>query len=508
MDRTWYNNGRTYKEIQERNCGMKKMHKLICLFLALLMTASLFACGDAGEAVSETEQAAAEVETEAETDELEARQAIPDNLPDMDFEGYEFRILTYSPAAYFVEELTGDVVEDSKYDRQVHISERFNAEIAVRASAGIAELDKELRASVTAGDDAYDIAIPHQITSGPGFITSHMILDWNDVPYIDYSQPWWNQRINETINIMNKQFYIAGYITMPTPFAMFVNKAYVTDYGFEDIYGLVKEYRWTFDKLTEMAVATTVDLNGDGEMTPDADQYGITYNNDNMTLNFMYSSGILSVLIDDDGKPVPNTFNDKMLSVVEGMYYLSHESGACIFDTYDTQGKQGQPAFTEGRVMFRAGSVGDLVALRESELDIGLIPYPMWDEGQGYYATHVDAWNGMLCIPVTAADVERTGVIVEAMAAYTYKYCIPAYYDVALGTKFVRDTESTEMMDMIFDSVVYDFGYIFDSWKGCTWTLPRMMGGNGSTDLASYWKGIEKTINKHYEDLYKAVAEE
>lgn len=485
---------------------MKNMHKITCLFLAMLLTSSLFACGDTSSNV-ETETTGDTVETEAETDEMEARLAIPDDLPEKDFGGYEFRILTYSPKGYEVEELTGDVVDDSKYGRQVHISDRFNATIKSVASAGIAELDKELRAAVTAGDDAYDIAIPHQITSGPGFITSHMILDWNEVPYINYEKPWWNQRINETINIMGKQYYIAGYITMPTPFAMFVNKAYVDDYGFENPYDLVKEKRWTFDKLTEMATTVTTDLNGDGTMTPDSDQYGITYNNDNMTLNFMYSSGILSVLIDDNGKPVPNTYNDKMLSLVEGMYYLSHESGACIFDSYSTQGTVGQPAFAEGRVMFRGGSVGDLATLRESELDIGLVPYPMWDEDQGYYATHVDAWNGMLCIPVTAGDVERTGVIVEAMAAYTYKYCIPAYYDVALGTKFVRDTESTEMMDIIFDSIVYDFGYIFDAWKGCTWTLPKLMVSK-STDLASYWKSIEKVVNKNYEDLYAAVQEE
>ncbi|MBE6614868.1 MAG: hypothetical protein E7631_06155 [Ruminococcaceae bacterium] len=487
---------------------MKKMHKRICLFLALLMTASLFAgCGEAAGDETTADTAAEVVETEAETDELEARKAIPDDLPDMDFGGYEFRILTYSPKTYEVEELTGDVVDDTKYDRQMYISETYNAEIKAATSAGIAELDAELRAAVTAGDDAYDIAIPHQITSGPGFITSNLILDWNTVPYINMEKPWWNQRINETINIMNKQFYIAGYISMPAPFCMFVNKAYMEDYGYGDIYSIVREKKWTFDMLTEMAVATTMDLNGDGEMTPDADQYGITCNNDNMTLNFMYSSGVLSVLIDDEGKPVPNTYNDKMLSLVEGVYYLVHESQTCIYDDYNTQDTVGRPAFAEGRVMFRTGEVHELSKFRDSELDIGLIPYPMWDETQGYYATHVDAWNGMLCIPVTATDPERTGFLTEAIAAYTYKYCIPAYYDVALGTKFVRDEESTEMMDLIFDSVVYDFGYIFDSWKGCTWTLPRMMGGNGSTDLASYWKGIEKTITKHYEDLYEAVAE-
>lgn len=71
---------------------MKKMHKRICLFLALLMTASLFAgCGDAAGDETTVDTAAEVVETEAETDELEARKAIPDDLPDMDFGGYGFR---------------------------------------------------------------------------------------------------------------------------------------------------------------------------------------------------------------------------------------------------------------------------------------------------------------------------------------------------------------------------------------------------------------------------------
>jgi hypothetical protein len=488
------------------------MIRKLALWLAVLLTAGpvLTGCGERQDTASETtgQTAGDVVAAEAqEPEEEDARASVPDNLPERDFGGYGFTILTYSPGTYYVEEMNGDVVEDAKYERNFRLAERFNAEIGVVASPGINELDAALKASVISGDNAYDIAIPHQITSGPGFITGHCIADWKNVPYVNPEQPWWNQSINETISIKGTQFYLAGYITMPTPFCMFINRAFITDYGFDDIYATVKEGKWVFDRMTSMTRAVVRDLDGDGQMTEN-DQYGISFNNDNNTLNFMYASGIQSVVLDAEGMPVPNVFNDKMISLVEKMYDLIYNDNQTLFTTYSTQAELGTGGFTAGRIMIKCGGVGDLASLRESEIELGVIPYPMWEEGQDGYHTHVDAWNGMLCIPITASeeDLERTGIVVEAMAAETWKTVIPAYYEVALGTKYVRDEESAEMLDIIFDGIVYDFGYIFDNWKGCTWTLPNMMV-QGKTDVASYWKGVEKIVNKHYKKLYEAIGD-
>lgn len=484
--------------------------KHISSLLILAMLAGLFAsCGNGGnrpETLPLTDgESLADSETVVETTELEARQAIPDDLPDRNFEGYEYRILTYIPTTYEVEELTGDVVEDAKYDRNLKIEERFNATIRAVPSPGIAELDKELKKSVLSGDNSYDIAIPHQITSGPGFITSHSILTWNDVPYVNPDKPWWNQTINETINILGQQYYMAGYITMPTPFCMFFNKGLAVDSNVGDLYQMVRDKQWTLDKLKEVTASVSVDLNGDG-VYDGADQWGISFNDDNQTLNFMYASGILSVIL-EDGKPIPNTYNDKMISFIESLYGLVHNDNRTLFTTYQTQGVLGSGGFIDGRILIKCGAVGDMMSFRDAEIDVGIIPYPMWDEHQDGYHTHVDAWNGMLCIPKTADNLERTGIIIEAMAAETYKYVTPAYYDVTLGNKLARDTETVEMMDIIFDGVVYDFGYIFDSWNGCTWT-PCNMVKNKKTDVASYWKSVEKKVITHYEKLYAAVEED
>lgn len=485
-------------------------NKHISRLLVIAMLAGLLAsCGNGGND-AETKpltdsETVTESETAPETTELEARQAISDDLPERDFEGYEYHILTYTPTTYEVEELTGEVVDDAKYDRNLKINDRFNVTIKAVESAGINELDKELKQSVLSGDNSYDIAIPHQITSGPGFITSHSILTWNDIPYVNPDKPWWNQTINETISILGQQYYMAGYVTMPTPFCMFVNKDLAADNNVGDIYQMVRDKKWTLDKLKEITAAVSVDLNGDG-VYDGADQWGITFNNDNATLNFMYASGIMSVIL-EDGKPVPNTYNEKMVSFIESMNDLIYNDNRTLFTDYSTQWDLGGGGFKDGRILLFCLTVGDMVNFRDTEIDIGIIPYPMWDENQDRYHSHVDAWNGMLCIPKTADNLERTGIIIEAMAAETYKYVIPAYYDVTLGTKLARDAETVEMMDILFDGVVYDFGYIFDNWKGCTWTACNMLK-NKQTDVASYWKSIEKKVTSHYEKLYKAVEED
>lgn len=490
---------------------MNTKKNISCLLVAAILAGMFTSCQNSGNTSSSstsgsgnTNVAEAESET-VETTEEEARKAIPDDLPERDFEGYEYRILTYQPEDYEIEELTGDVVEDAIFDRNLRVNERFNVDVTAVKSASIDSLDKELKDSVVAGDNSYDIAIPHQIISGTGFITSHSILTWNDVPYVNTEKPWWNQTINTTTNILGQQYYMAGYVTMPTPFCMFINKDLAANYNLGDIYQVVRDKKWTMDVLKDVTAAVSSDLNGDG-LYDSADQWGITFNNDNTTLNFMYACGIRSVIL-EDGKPVPNTYNDTMVSFIESLYDLVYNDNRTLFTDYNNQWNIGAGGFKDGRIMIFCLSVGDLVEFRDSEINIGVIPYPMWDENQDGYHTHVDAYNGMLCIPKTADNLERTGIVIEALAAETYKDVIPAYYDVTLGTKLARDADTVEMMDIIFDSVVYDFGYIFDHWNGCTWTPCNMMV-QGTTDVASYWKSIENKVTQHYDELYEAVEED
>ena len=55
----------------------------------------------------------------------------------------------------------------------------------------------------------------------------------------------------------------------------------------------------------------------------------------------------------------------------------------------------------------------------------------------------------------------RTAAILEALAAESKYTLKPAFYDISLKGKMIRDEESEEMLDLIFDSKIYDLGWLY-----------------------------------------------
>ena len=196
-----------------------------------------------------------------------------------------------------------------------------------------------------------------------------------------------------------------------------------------------------------------------------------------------------------------------MQTLVEKMHDLVYKSGCTLYTDYDTATPLGFGGFKEGRVMAVAGYLANAyVTLRDTDIDFGLIPFPKFDEQQDGYKSYVMATNGVICVGKSATDTDRTGILVEAFAAETYKQVIPIYYDVALTNKYLRDEGSVDMLDIIRGGIVYDFGFVYDNWMGCTWILPNMMKEK-QTSVEAYWAGIESKVSAWYESLYEAAAD-
>ncbi|MHC1696260.1 MAG: hypothetical protein AB9835_13535 [Eubacteriales bacterium] len=481
----------------------KKSISAIVLVGALVF--SLFACGGTDQALAPTGQST--TEQVGTTGIFDDRMAVSDDLPERDFGGHVFTILTYDPTRYLSEGETGEVVNDALFKRNTLVEDRFNIKIAVASVPGIADMTTSARKSVLAGDNAYDLLIPHIITSAPTFLLEHLIYDWNDIPYVDFSKPWWNKSIIETTKIKGHQYFASSDLNLATfaPFCMIYNKQYVENYSLEDLYTVVREGRWTIDYILDILKGIPKDLDGN-DVFDKADQYGLTLNDDNTTLNFMYGFDHHSVLLDENSYPQPNVNNERMQNIVNKVSQLIFEGNRTFLTKYANQDADGFGMFSSGRAFIVASSVGTAQTFKDVTFDFGLIPYPKLDEAQEGYHTHTDAWGGILCVPVTAPDPGRTGIIVEALSAESYRYLAPAYYEIALGNKYLRDEESVEMLDLIYDGRLYDFGYIFDSWKGATWTLPYLIGQK-STDLTSYYSKRESAILKNYELIFSAISE-
>ena len=103
----------------------------------------------------------------------------------------------------------------------------------------------------------------------------------------------------------------------------------------------------------------------------------------------------------------------------------------------------------------------EIEGLRGMETDFGILPFPKYDENQANYLSLVNAYIGSaLSVPATA-NPEESGAVLEAMA-YESRYTLqPAYYDVMLKNKVSRDSDSEDMLKIIFGNMTYDIGGIF-----------------------------------------------
>jgi hypothetical protein len=269
------------------------------------------------------------------------------------------------------------------------------------------------------------------------------------------------------------------------------NKKLIDDYSLESPYTLVTDNKWTIDKMLEMGTAVSADLNGDGVMKWDADQFGFV-THESSCEGFFFGSGCNVIGKDADDMPYLNMSNDRVISVIEKATKLISDKNIVVNGSVLTLDpvKQMQPIFQGGRSLFYGEVMQCIIRLRAMEIDFGVLPFPKLDETQESYNHFVHVTGCMVSVPLTNPDTDKTGVILEAMAAKSKYTLQKAYYDICLTGKFTRDEESSAMLDIILKTRNYDIGYIYN-W-GNLFTAFRTCITKGDTDFASKYAKSEK----------------
>ncbi len=79
---------------------------------------------------------------------------------------------------------------------------------------------------------------------------------------------------------------------------------------------------------------------------------------------------------------------------------------------------------------------------------------------------------------------------------------IDPLYENILGSKLIRDAGASQMLDIVFDSVIYDVGLIWNFGDVSTKLLT-----NTSTDIASLLATISKPVDAGIKKLNKALSQ-
>jgi hypothetical protein len=162
--------------------------------------------------------------------------------------------------------------------------------------------------------------------------------------------------------------------------------------------------------------------------------------------------------------------------------------------------------FAENRILFFSEVMQNIFRLRQSNADFGVIPLPKYSKEQAFVPHYVFVdTTTVSAVPASAPDIERTSIILEALTAESTYTVMPAYYEVSLKTKFARDEQSGEMIDLIRASRTYDLATVYDFggiYGAVTNAIVQNKIGYQSAIEKIQGKidaGIEKIIDKYKE---------
>ena len=470
--------------------------------LALLCTLpAVVSCGSASD-VKTTADTAADTSVITETtaeEELTGRAAVKDNLPDtLDLGGKEIRILTRTDdrdtkVEFMAEAETGDVVEDAVYNRNLKVMERLNVSMKIfEAGTGAtrhsgAEVNALLDKSVLAGDDAYDLVGNHMSQITP-YILKGAFLDIHDLPYLDWDMPWWNQSYNETITLDGKQYMCAGELAQTmisgTYVTFFNKKLWTENFGDDNLYEIVQNGEWTLDKMKQYCDEMYRDLNGNGTVDEE-DRFGFVYSKDQIQGDAFAGGANVSFTTYDeaDGYYYWTLENDHTADFLSKIKALIHENNNVWFTT-NTEHEFSVTLMykmIDDTVLFMPHMLSGTDQLRDMKSDYGIVPMPKLDENQENYTTFVHNGFTVFAIPTTCKIADTVSPFLEAMCAESYRSVTPAYYDVALNVKYARDEEAAAMLDIATQSIVFDFGYLYNQYISSNTALFRAMFNTTST---------------------------
>ena len=484
------------------------MKKTPALLLALLLL--LVSCASSPEVQGNDETVPPDLTPAAEeVPETEPPRFTPD-VPEKDFDGATFRVGGVEPSFapsilldFDYEEDSGEVVESALFSRNRRIEADYNILFDCAYLKDYNETRTTLQQCVKAGDGTYQLMMLICREAFPASVSGNA-MPYSEIPYLDFSQPWYLHRINDMMTVGGVTVLAYSDMCMNAylqTVCVLFNKEVLTQNGLEDPYTAVREGRWTSEMFYSMAESVIRDADGDGAFGKE-DVYGVISEGDMFYPCMWVGADSRTVTKGEDDVPVFTASTDeKFLGIITLLTEkLATDGFFCndfkVFETSETGRTLGTSFFAQNGGLFRVGCVGFVNLLREMEADFGILPLPKYDEAQtDYYGRMIDGW--LHIVPNTPQDTEMQGVIMEALGAESRNYVIPAYFDIALTYKFTRDTDSEEMLNMIFDNVMVDLGDTI--WYS---NIRAPLSDEITalhTDFASFFKRNEKVVVKTIE---------
>lgn len=410
--------------------------------------------------------------------------------------------------------LTGDPIVDAVYERNEKIESELNCDLEVYemgtfGASGTINVGSDLKNILLAGNpDGIYAGFVNGISLST-LISEELLYNLNDLENVGLDNEWWYKEANDSMTINNKlfaatgDFSVRGLVSMS---AVFFNKTLIERYeNLENPYTLVREGRWTVDKLNEYANVMT-DLGGDDKLDI-TDQVGFV---SEWGSGFYYLSAAGIRAYTNDGANVSFTLNtneaQSMITKISALLtnkFVTKIVADHYQDNYSASGVLSY--FGDNNIAFYSHNIYDALELRDMQAEFGMLPLPkLSNEQQAYHSISNRYFSSYAIIPLASPDAEIGATVVNAMAYYGNKLLREAVYDRSFRSlKLLRDEDSVEMFELIIETQIQDMGLFFTSTAySLVSSVAKTSASSFSSNLSKNADKIQSEVNK-LNDIYK-----
>ena len=486
---------------------MKVNIKLTAALIALLILLSaLAACSKPQDEInsgSTTASPEATVEPSVTTSQF-VDDDIPDSLKINDTVTFLYWKDVERPE-FFVDEASddGNIVNTRIRERNDIVKNRLNVDIEWVGTVGNFNNQKnfiDTASNSVSGGGGYDVFAGYSMT-GATLAMNGLVQNLLELENLNFEKPWWPESLVATATINDKLYFSSGDIStnlLYMMYACFFNKDMLidehSDMTVNDIYKIVKEGKWTLDKLIELCDGVYRDENANNTIDYE-DKFGF----ETIDLHFdaFYIGSDLKFLEKkDDGslKLSDDVASTKTITLLEKVTDFLYDSGYAFGKGTTAQYSSAQ-AFGAGRVLFTidrvyiaSGTLKDV-----SDFKYGMLPIPKYDEEQDDYKTCMAFPFTLYSVSVTAKDPNASAATLECLASESYRRVTPALFEQSMKIRYSDDAEDSFMYDTIRRTVAMDLSRIFTTpLKNYSYSAFRQ---SVKDDAAAGWARKIKSIS-------------
>ncbi len=400
--------------------------------------------------------------------------------------GYGKDDINFTGEVLYMEDDKGNLTNVNKAKKEIieQVQKDYNCSIngeifGEGANNIVSDLRELIHVDVISGTGRYDFFFEsyyYYTRSGIDGVLKNL----NELEGLNLKSSCWDQNAVEDLSICDYLFYVNGDINTydnSGTSAMLFNKDLYEELGYtEDLYQLVKERKWTFDKLVELSESfEAIDHNEDGLrdefdnwfMGSEASNLYVhcvaagesicTKNENNIPFLTMRTEGTIKALTD----AVNFYISGKVLRASDEQYYTKYPGPGNNYK-YTVE-----KSFLDGRELFYMTNLVKVPYFREMEDEFGILPVPLYlNEQDSYYSSMSSHASTSLMVPNSMLADENLGIVIQALAELSEELLTPEYYESLLTFGASKDEESEEMLDIIFNNRHYDLGCVYsNSWN-------------------------------------------